>query len=121
MFEKIFVQYWMTLPKDIRQHLAFVFNIPRTGITEIRDDVVLTDGHTNADLDCINADMLAAYTGEKPTEYFPRLWEIAIKRARKDLDAPTEDTVLAPVEEPPYCNFCTSTSGRHKKGCPKFR
>lgn len=126
--EKVYTQYWIDLPKEVREHLVKVFEIPRTGITEIRDQTVVADGHTNIDLEVITKERLAAYVGSPMDTTFSRLWEIAISKVNYELHPPTmsigEDGVvtdITPVITPRYCLTCASNKGRHFKGCPKFK
>lgn len=130
--EKIYSQHWMDLPKEIKDHLIKVFSIPRTGITEIRDQTVVTDGHTNTDLQSITAERMAAYIGSPADLAFSRLWEITLSKVKYELHPPAfeigadgiiTDVPVIPPTEPikKYCDTCVSTAGRHRKGCPKYK
>lgn len=120
MFTQIYTQYWISLPKEVREHLVSIFDIPRSGITEIRDQTVLSDGHTNEDLKAISAERMGAYTGDT-TAAFPMLWELTIVKAFEDLAQKIVDAPEAEIAAPRYCMTCTAKSGRHKKGCPKYK
>lgn len=84
--EKVVPQHWMLLPKDIRQHLATVFNIGMSGVTEIRDQEVITDGRTLNDLAALSAERMAEYVGS--TESFARLFELTVAKAHSELHPP---------------------------------
>lgn len=78
----------MLAPKDIREHLATVFNVGLSGITEVRDQTVVTDGRTIEDLIVITAEAMAKYVGSM--ESFARLWELSLARAKHELYPPFE-------------------------------
>ena len=48
--ERIYPAVWLALPKETREHLAKVFGISASGITEVRDQSVVSDGFTVEDL-----------------------------------------------------------------------
>ncbi len=124
--ERVYQQYWIDLPKQVREHLAKAFSMNRTGITEIRDQTVISDGYSNTDLEAITSERMKAYVGEssESTVSFARLWELTLAKAHYELNPPVmtigEDTVEAP-KSTRYCNTCASQKGRHYKGCPKFK
>lgn len=128
--EKIYQQHWIDLPQETRNHLVKVFDIPQSGITEIRDQTVVADGHTNADLEAITADKMSAYVGsEIGTLAFSRLFDITLAKVKSELHPPvleigTDGLVTDVPQSTPvikYCDTCVSTKGRHRKGCPKFK
>lgn len=105
MYERITVQQWMLLPREMRDLLALEFNIQRTGITEVRDDIVVTDGRSNEDLLAITNERMNLYIGSEET--FHRAWEITIAKAHATLHPPLGEiklppirNVVAPIEEP---------------------
>lgn len=139
MFDRILVPHWVSLEKEVRQHLAKVFNLTATGIAEIRDQTVISDGYSNADLDKITAAKMAEYVGSN--ESFPRLWEITLAKVKYELHPPVdleeikEPEVIIPIQIPErtlnspnpievnsdkFCQTCDSKGVRHKKECPKY-
>ena len=84
--DKIVPQAFMLLPRDIRDHIAQVFDVNRSGITEIRDDTVILDGRTLEDLSVITSEKMAEYVGS--VESFGRLWELSIAKAKHELYPP---------------------------------
>ena len=117
MFERIYQHSWISYPKEVRERLTKIFFIPTSGVAEIKDQEVLSDGKTNTDLLVITKDKLISYVGESAD--FPTLWEKTL--AKVDLELHPLPTPPEPVEFPPYCDTCTSTKGRHKAICPKFK
>lgn len=86
MYDKIVSQQWMLAPREIREHLAEVFNVNKSGITEIVDQTVKTDGRTSEDLAVITGDAMAKYVGS--VESFGRLWELSLAKAKYELNPP---------------------------------
>lgn len=85
--EKIYSQNWVDLPKEVRQRLSEVFGIERTGITEVRDQTVISDGYTNTDLQAITLEKMEEYIGSKET--FHRAWELTLAKVKYELNPPT--------------------------------
>lgn len=127
--EKLYQQYWIDLPKEVREHLVKTFSINKSGITEIRDQTVVSDGHTNEDLTAVTAEKMSAYTGSPLDVGFMRLWELTKAKVHYELHPPTMQIgtdgfvseIVATPQEAPYCTTCVSTQGRHRKGCPKYK
>lgn len=80
MYERILPQMWMQLEKPIRLQIVKDFDIPRTGITEIRDQEVISDGYSVNDLSTITLEKMTSYIGSEET--FPRAWEITCSKAK---------------------------------------
>lgn len=76
----------MTLEKEVRDHLAKVFGITTSGITEIRDQTVITDGRNADDLLAITHEKMNEYIGSEET--FLRAWEISCAKAYSELHPP---------------------------------
>ena len=83
---QIYQQVWISLDKEIRNLLAKDLKIMRTGITEIRDQVVISDGFTNDDLKQITLEKMCEYIGSQET--FSRAWELTIAKAKSILNPP---------------------------------
>lgn len=98
-FTRVPVQLWMQLDIPRRNLIAEDFGLKKTGITEVRDQEVLTDGYSNEDLAEITAEKMEAYVGSKET--FPRLWELTCAKAHSKLHPPVgviNTTVTTPPE-----------------------
>lgn len=119
IFSRIFIPQWMLLEKPVRDQLAKDFNIPQSGIIEIRNEEVLTDGKTNQDLEAITKEKLVEYC--KQDGEFSFLFNIAVKKAKFRAGGITISKNDIIVMDKPYCETCPAKSGRHKKGCPKFK
>jgi hypothetical protein len=140
MMNKIYTQHWIELPKDVRDHLSNVFTVSKSGPTEVRDLVLVSDGVTNEDLArAFTDESLCAYIGSN--EVFARAWEIALSKARFEINPPvvipgdfglkemptevqppsvTNNLPVEPITVPTaFCDTCDSKGNFHKKGCPK--
>lgn len=95
--EKVYQQNWIDLPRDVRARLAQVFGLERTGITEVRDQTVVSDGYTNGDLQGITLDKMNQYIGS--VETFPRAWEITLMKVKYELHPPTVEIGVGEVKE----------------------
>ena len=85
-FTQVYAQNWMILPRDLRRHLALVFKIVPTGITEVKDNVVISDGFTNDNLKLIDAVKMAEYLKVPLDMYdFAKLWELTLGHANHEL------------------------------------
>lgn len=86
MQDKIVPQQFMLLKREVREHLAKIFNIKKSGITEIMDQEVIKDGRTIEDLSVITTEKMAEYVGS--VESFGRLWELTAAKAWAELNPP---------------------------------
>jgi hypothetical protein len=125
--ERIHKFQWMQVPKEVREKLIELFGLTRTSFSEIRDDVVISDGYSDDDLSLITKDKMCEITGLPCELSFSSLWEVMVvkltndvydKAVMPDTSGLTNDVFTLAT---PYCTTCTSTKGRHKKGCPKFK
>ncbi len=107
MYNNIPSQLWMLLDKPTRTYLATVFEIPMTGVREIIDDRVISDGYSNADLKAITLEKMVAYIGSEET--FPRAWEKSCEKANSEInpviipmaDEPKEEIIVVPMADEP--------------------
>lgn len=88
--EKIYPQMWAELPHDVRTRLTEVFGIIRTGISEVRDQTLISDGTTQEDLKAISTEKMAEYVESDPSETsYHRLWELTLAKVKYELHPPT--------------------------------
>jgi hypothetical protein len=116
MFTQIFPHLWMHLPREERLVLADHFKLVRTGITEVKDQTVITDGYTTADLSVITAEAMAEFVGSSVVDTsFTRLWEITCAKAHSIVNPPVgvitsdglmDDTLVAPPYGEKTCEIC---------------
>lgn len=126
--ERIYPQMWLEVSKEIREHLAKVFNLTRTGTSEIRNETVISDGYTIEDLGGITAEKMAEYVGYPNS--FHILWAICQKKAELELNPPKIITelkqVIHNIDNPiplseRFCDECDSKGIRHKSYCSKAK
>jgi len=101
MYNNVPTQLWMQLEKTIRNHLVSVFNIPRTGVTEIFNNEVRADGYSAEDLKAITLEKMTEYIGSEET--FPRAWEITCSKANSEVNPPMnmlKPEVIPMADEP---------------------
>ena len=90
MQTQIYPQQWMALTKPYREILKKAFTIPGpTAPTEVKDDYVVTDGHTLDDLKEITLEKMNAYIGS--TETFGRAWEVTLAKVHSELNPPVAE------------------------------
>lgn len=99
MKEKVYTQEWVELPHEFRVKLAAVFGITKTGISEVRDQTLISDGTTMDDLKVITKEAMAEYTGSDPEDSFSHLWEVTLSKVKYELHPPTIEIGVGPVEE----------------------
>ena len=84
--QQIFPQVWISLPKETRNHLAEVFSLNRSGVTEVRDQEIISDGYSAEDLKRISLENMCQYIGSQET--FGRAWEITLAKVHSELHPP---------------------------------
>ena len=84
--EQIFPQQWMAVPRKTREKIVADFGIKKSGITEIFNGDVVTDGRTKDDLAVLTSKSMSEYVGSEAS--FGRLWELTIAKAYSELNAP---------------------------------
>lgn len=140
---KLYPIMWLEQPRDIREHLAKIFGIVKTGVAEIRDQEVVSDGVTTQDLDVVSAAKMAEYVGSSIDDTsFAQLWTITVSKAKFELHPPfvitpgnqvltleqfntlkevSNEEFKQITETPKFCDSCDSLGGRHKKTCIKYK
>lgn len=98
-FDRIVPQLWMLVSPAERLVIAASFTLPRSGITEIRDQDVVTDGYTIDDLQHLTAERMAEWVGEPAdTELsFSRLWELTVAKAHSIVMPP--EALMVVIDE----------------------
>lgn len=129
------------MDKKVRNHLAEVFHIVSSGVTEIRDQYVVSDGFTMDDLKGITLEKMCVYIGSQET--FMRAWEITLMKVKSELNPPVGEIVSengamkivdvkpsvfqeatlkveVKVEPSKFCQFCEAKGPiKHMKNCTK--
>lgn len=131
--DKVYTQHWINLEKPVREHLRKVFSVARSGVTEVRDQTLISDGTNNDDLNAaFTKATMEAYVGV--TESFPHLWDLSVSKATMEVFGPKPivmnmDSILVSPNQveivkeitssttPKFCNFCDAKAVRHKSDC----
>lgn len=100
---RVVPQLFMLLKREEREHLSKVFNLPKTGVAEIKDQELVSDGHTMEDLGHITAERMAEYVGSNDT--FARLWELTLAKVHSELNPPVGVIGTVQIETDPETNI----------------
>ena len=60
---------WMLLDIPTKQKLVAVFGINKSGFSEVRDSIVVTDGYTQEDLKVITLEKMNEYIGSEEATF----------------------------------------------------
>lgn len=63
------IPQWLSLPPEVKFKFIEAFKIPRSAFTHVQDNVVLSDGHTNADLAVVTVEALQGYLGSESLDF----------------------------------------------------
>lgn len=78
----------MIVPVEERARLIEVFGLEKTGVVEVYNQEVRTDGFRYEDLAPITHEAMIEYVGSDGSESFPRLWELTVAKARYEVSNP---------------------------------
>lgn len=93
----------MMLEIPFKQKLVEVFNIIKTGSSEIRDNHVVSDGYTQSDLKAITLEKMNAYIGSEESSFL-RAWEVTLSKVNFELNPPVGE-IVASKEVPGAMEF----------------
>jgi len=68
MFDRLTQYQWLPLPWAVKEKLASIFNINRTGFTHVADGRLVEDGYSNEDLAVVTKARIDAYLTEQGIE-----------------------------------------------------
>jgi hypothetical protein len=80
-FTRLPTQLWMMVPKHEREIIAEGLSLSRTGISEIRDQEIISDGYSNDDLANVTEAVMLDWVGGSDDKNFNRLWELTVAKA----------------------------------------
>lgn len=95
---QVYPAHWIHLPHEVREHLAKIFDVRRSGPTEIVDNKIISDGRMPADLKSITKEKMQEYLLKSKEEDFMRLWELTLSKARGELHPP--QLIATPTHKP---------------------
>jgi hypothetical protein len=73
------VPQWLELDRDMRTRFVEIFDIKKSGYTEVEDGRVVTDGHWGSDLMAITVEKMQEYTGLKDENFIDLINAVIIK------------------------------------------
>ena len=129
MTNQIWQHQFIHLDVPVKERLRKIFNIPKTGIVEVLNETVISDGVTNDDLKVLTEEAMSAYLGDVPHETFGHLFDLVIEKIKHEIAHPPiviELSSITPIDEAikissepkEYCGACVTHKGRHRKTCP---
>lgn len=80
------VTVWLSLPEDIKQKIAGILDIKKTGFTHVQDGQVVSDGYAPRDLMGITPEKMRKYLGSKETDLYA-LWGELVKKVTEEVEA----------------------------------
>jgi len=98
---QVTIPQWLQWSPRTRSKLKQIFDIPRSGGSQIQDSVVLSDGHTHADLAKISVEAMQAYLGTDDVGFF-QLLDRVLERVEDECeedDAVAQDLIDKAREE----------------------
>lgn len=101
MFDKLYPQVWMSLPTEAKQVLIKYFGIKRTGMVEVFNSEVKSDGYTQQDLSVISVESMSSFIGAEEKLSFHSAWELTLKKIEFILNPPPADYVQPEIKETP--------------------
>jgi hypothetical protein len=95
MEKVIYPHVWLRLPRDVREHLVTIFKIGKSGVSEVKDMEVVSDGRTDEDLSVITLEAMNKYIGSVETD-FDKAWDITVSKAIYELHPPVAINGVVP-------------------------
>ena len=105
--------HWLEIPKDVRQRMAKLFNIPRTGTGQSQNfgnrSIIISDGYTDRDLSVLTVAKMQAFL-DSADDSFWVLIEATVKKVQQIM----EDEVVALTAEREALELEESTVSEEK-------
>lgn len=130
MSNQIYQHQYMHLDVPVKEKLRKIFNIPKTGVAEILNETVISDGIRNEDLAVLTEEAMSAYLGNVPHETFGHLFDLVVEKIKYEIENPQPIVIVEEVpsivdeaiklssETKEYCGACVTHKGRHRLNCP---
>lgn len=77
------IPQWLSLPMPIRLRLKSIFSIPRSSGSEVVNTVVMSDGHTHADLAVVTVEKMQQYLFSDETDFYKLISQVVDKVTRE--------------------------------------
>lgn len=89
---------WVSLPVEVRYRIRAIFDIPKSGITEVHDAQVISDGTTHEDFKSLTTEKMQAYLNSDSTD-FHKLFDTVIAKVSDEVFKRTAPAVQEEVKE----------------------
>ncbi len=70
---QMFPHQWLSIPREIREKMAEIFDIQRSSYAEVHGNQLVSDGRTVKDLSVVNIDSLQKFTETKSKNFLDLL------------------------------------------------
>lgn len=94
---------WISLPIQIRVRLVEIFDIPRSGNTEVENNQVVTDGYTHKDLAKITEEKMQGFlldtTEGDYFKLFHRVLDVLHEQLRKEEQEAIDQAIIINTKE----------------------
>jgi len=87
---------WVLLPNEVRYRIRAIFNIPKSGATEVNDGRVVSDGTTYEDLKLLTTEKMQKYLVDDSSD-FHKLFDKVVAKVNDELYPKKIVEVKAPV------------------------
>jgi len=75
---------WVSLPNEVRRRIRVVFDIPKTGFTEVSDGVILSDGVTQSDFKSLTIEKMQKYLSDESVD-FHKLFDKVVAKINDEI------------------------------------
>ncbi len=115
---------WLMIKSDTRNYMRRIFQIPKSGYTEVFDGMVLCDGTMLEDLYALTTEKMQEYLDSKETDFHKLLNSVIEKIEAPEIVhiVPTDDSVIATVNNvTEYKEDVKATNASEVKGGTRKR
>ena len=75
---------WVSLPNEVRYRIRAIFNIPKSGATDVNDGRVVSDGTTYEDLKLLTTEKMQEYLKDDSTDFY-KLFDKVVAKVNDEL------------------------------------
>lgn len=111
---------WLSLPKETRDKICVIFNIPRSGFVEVSNNRVICDGHSDSDLALITIEKLQEVLDAEIQDFYKLFGDLVEKLQTKPEDTKVPEVKNDVIEEKVVVNpVLPNSKGVIKTESPK--
>jgi hypothetical protein len=75
---------WVSLPNEVRYRIRALFEIPKSGFSEVSDGVILSDGVTQTDFKALTIDKMQVYLNDNSVD-FHKLFDKVVAKVNDEI------------------------------------